>query len=90
MVISMKVTIVHVHPEGDGVTGLYINDELYRDGDEYHDKIGKWVEGFLEGLKRAGAPFVVDTLYVTDESCPDGDLKYDLQMDIPEQLSDYP
>lgn len=35
---------------GDGSTGLYINGELIREGDEYHDKIDQVIEGFTECL----------------------------------------
>lgn len=37
--------------EGDTVTALYLNGELRREGDYYHNHIDDWVEGFLEGYQ---------------------------------------
>ena len=49
----MRIQIVKIHPEGDGITALYINGRLFTHGDHYHNKIDNWISGFLQGLRFA-------------------------------------
>ncbi len=43
-----------VHPDGDGLKGLYLNDSLLAGGDEYHDDIAAHLNGVLLGLYTMG------------------------------------
>lgn len=88
--LSQRYTVVHIHPEGDGSTALYQNGEIITSGDEYHDDIGAWIDGFFSGIEHAGIKHTKEALYVTDESCQDEQQKYDLVCDPPELLDDYP
>jgi|GEM_PF-3251863 len=85
-----EITVVKIHPEGDGVVGLYIDGELYYNGDEYHDNIRTWVLGFLDGLDYAKMYYKSSTLYVTEETCPDEMEMAKLVFNIPDRLSKYP
>jgi len=66
---SYRLTIVDFTGGGDGVTALYVNGELEKYGDYYHDKIDEWIEGFEAGVKMTGA-FVE----VEKEECKDADM----------------
>lgn len=64
----MKIDIVKINPEGDGVTALYINDALWTYGDYYHDKIDDWIQGFLEGLDYATAEYNLHKWEISGDS----------------------
>lgn len=51
-----KLELVHVvvHPEGDGMEGLYLDGEQLVAGDEYHDHIGSYIKGVMHGLAAMG------------------------------------
>lgn len=85
----MKITIVKINPEGDGVTAMYINGEQFTSGDYYHNKIDTWIQGFLEGLDYATAEYTLEKLYVTDETSSEV-MKMDLMLDPPQRVVDYP
>ena len=55
----MEIDVVHINPEGDGVTALYVDGALYKYGDYYHDKIDFWVEGFIDGVCQVKRVFQV-------------------------------
>lgn len=48
---KIKVTIVDFSGGGDGITALYIGNELETYGDYYHNKIDEWIDGFISGLQ---------------------------------------
>lgn len=52
---------------GDGVQALYINDELYFYGDEYHDSIMVKINSFVEGAKWSGKNIKFSKLVVKDD-----------------------
>ncbi len=52
---------------GDGVYALYINDELYFYGDEYHDNITVKINSFVEGCKWSGKNVNFSKFSVKDE-----------------------
>jgi len=90
----VKITIVHIHPEGDGVTAMYINDELYASGDYYNDKIDDWICGFIEGLEYTDVAFNVINLYVLDSyfdqlNDPDWECE-NMLLDVPKTIDAYP
>lgn len=47
----MEVVTVDFRGGGDGVLALYVGGNLYKYGDEYHDKIEDYIRGFVDGLK---------------------------------------
>jgi len=49
----MELTIVSFCGGGDGIHALYVDGELHKYGDYYHDKIEVWINGFSDGLKYA-------------------------------------
>ena len=53
---------------GDGVYALYIDGNLFKYGDYYHNKINEWIEAFTEGARWSGASIEYSTLKCTDES----------------------
>lgn len=55
--VKMKIDIVDFRGGGEGDVGVYIDGDLYTQGSDYDDKIDKWIEGFLEGLKYAGISY---------------------------------
>ncbi len=55
------ISIVDFTGGSDGVTALYINDKLYKYGDDYHDKIRIWIPAFIEGLKMVVDPINIIT-----------------------------
>jgi hypothetical protein len=50
----IDVTLVTIGSSGDPVYALYINYELHVEGDDYHDKFNRYVDGFVDGLKWSG------------------------------------
>ena len=91
----MKIQIVHINPEGDGATALYVDDELHTHGDYYHNKIGDWISGFLDGLEFARNEgwcqvVTVENWYVLSESDIDESDLEDLMLDPPIQFADLP
>lgn len=67
--IDYRLTIVDFTGGGDGVTALYVNGDLQKYGDYYHDKIDNWIEGFEAGIKFTGA-----YLEVEKEECKDSEM----------------
>lgn len=67
--VEMSLTVVKFDPDGDGVTALYIGDNLNTYGDYYHDKVDDWVEGFLEGVRYCWTGVVVER-YDVAVDCP--------------------
>lgn len=63
----MNITIVEFAPETDSVIASYIDGTLYEWGDCYHDKIDKWLDGFINGLKHAQCDFILERLVLSDE-----------------------
>ena len=62
-------TVVHYGWEGDGITALYDSEgKLHLVGDEYHDQIGTYIEGFLEGTRYAGETMVRIDKYVNQDN----------------------
>jgi hypothetical protein len=61
-------TIVHFAWEGDGEAALYDpSGVLVTRGDQYHDKISDWLEGYLAAVKRFAPSMRSRDLYVSDE-----------------------
>ena len=58
----IEVTIVDFSMGSDGVTALYINSDLHKYGDEYHNDIGSWIRGFIDGLKWSGINVVEEII----------------------------
>lgn len=75
---KFKIDIVYFNPEGDGVTAIYIDGELYKWGDYYHDKIDDWCRGFLDALIFADINFTSTTTNISYED------NHDLVEDIVE------
>jgi hypothetical protein len=55
----MLIDIVYFDPDGDGVTAIYVNNQLNFFGGEYHEKISVFVAGFLNGLALVDAGAIV-------------------------------
>ena len=70
--LATLYTVVHLGWEGDGIMALYMQDNLHTEGDEYHNDISTWIEGFFAGLDEAGVSYSRQDLYVSDEHW-DGD-----------------
>lgn len=60
-------TVAHLGWEGDGIMALYKQDDLHTEGDEYHNDISTWIEGFFAGLDEAGYSYSRQDIYVSDE-----------------------
>lgn len=50
------ITIITFWPDGDWVKAIFIDGELFRYGDEYHDKISTYIDGFIDGFKASKIP----------------------------------
>lgn len=50
----MKIQYLKIAPQLDGIDALYIDEQLEVQGDEYHDDIGAYIEGFIAGLRKMG------------------------------------
>ena len=46
----MNITTVTFGPEVDYVVAIYIDNELFKYGDEYHDDIKQWIHAFIAGV----------------------------------------
>lgn len=66
-VSNIKLDIVSFEG-GEGVTALYVNKELYKYGDYYHDKISYIIDGIIEGLKLANVEHIVKRYECIDDS----------------------
>lgn len=65
----MKFTIVTFDPLGDAIPkALYIDGELYKYGDYYHDKIDEWIDGFIEGVKYTKAEIDIEEVECNNDS----------------------
>lgn len=84
--MNTEVHIVNIHPEGDGMTALYLDGELFRTGDYYHDKIDDWIEGFIAGLEYGEVPVKQKRSYVLESSR----WIEDLLCEPPSHIDDYP
>lgn len=47
----MKFTKLEIAPFGDGVTYLYLDGKLITSGDEYHDSINTYIDGYVDAYK---------------------------------------
>jgi len=65
---TYRLTVVDFTNGGDGVTALYVNGQLEKYGDYYHDKIDEWIKGFEAGIKMTGAYVEVEKEVCKDES----------------------
>lgn len=75
----------------DQKEALYIDGNLYMDGDYYHDKISDKIEGFLKGLDYCNSIFDVSIHYMNyKEYCEENGIEeYDhWLMEVPEKLFD--
>ena len=61
----LNIKYLRIAPEIEGVDCLYIEDELYMHGDEYHDCIDARINGFLEGLQYAGIEYEFESWAVS-------------------------
>lgn len=63
---TQKISIV-TFEMGEYVKALYIDGELFKYGDYYHDKIETLFEGFILGIKHAGIPFELEKINCSNE-----------------------
>ncbi len=47
----MKIDYVHVNPGGDYFSSMYVDGKLKYSGDEYHDKITYFFDGYESALR---------------------------------------
>jgi hypothetical protein len=64
---TFELTTVDFTNGGDGVHALYINGQMFKYGDDYHDKIEIWIKAFIEGIKWSGVDVIEDTIECKDE-----------------------
>lgn len=57
--MAQDLRIIRWNPDGDGITGLYIDGKCQMWGDYYHNHISDRLEGFIEGLQHAGVEHTV-------------------------------
>jgi len=57
-----KITLIDIHPSGDGYQLIFIDGELFMQGDDYHDKILDNLVGIKNYLNFCGEPY-------EEESC---------------------
>ncbi len=50
----IDIALVKIHPEGDGISGLYLNGDLLLSGDAYHEDITARIEGAFVGMMAMG------------------------------------
>ena len=62
----VEVREVYFSDGSDPVYGLYINGDLHKYGDNYHDDMDTWIKGFCDGLKWAGINLDYKILYCND------------------------
>ncbi len=65
---NIKLTIVDLTGNGDGIHALYINGKLHHYGDYYHDKIEIWIKGFIDGLKYINPNIVEEKLKIDNNN----------------------
>jgi len=69
---TLTFTRVHFNWEGDGVLGLYDHfGDLIASGDEYHDDIGQYVNGLIDGIKYTNVSVEMEDLYVDADDFED-------------------
>ena len=51
---------------GESVTALYIDDNLFKYGDYYHNKIDNWINGFIDGVRWSGVNIEEREYYCDD------------------------
>ena len=51
---KIKVDTVYFGDEGE-VMGLYLDGVLEASGDQYHNKIDEYIDGYIDGMKKGGA-----------------------------------
>ena|ERR1035437_1616445 len=61
---SLELTWVDFTAGMDGAYALYINDDLYKYGDSYHNKIQDWYRGFKNGLNYSNITFTIKNIIV--------------------------
>ena len=64
-----KIVKVCFDYEGDGCTALYENGKCVGGGDDYHDKIDRWIDGWVAGRGYEKDDLLV--LGVSSEHLPD-------------------
>lgn len=68
---SKRYTIVEFGWDVDSVKALYINGELEKSGDYYHDKISYWLDGFEYAIKLLQSDASFEKLYIHSNNCED-------------------
>ena len=63
---KINSVIVDFNPFSDVFLALYIDGELYKHGDDYHDDIHAYINAFLDGIEYTGVEVDRNTLYITD------------------------
>lgn len=56
MVNKMLIQRVKIAPQIDGIEALYIDGKLETQGDEYHDDINAYLNGFIACIKKIEFP----------------------------------
>ena len=51
---KINSVIVDFNPFSDDFKDLYIDGELYKHGDDYHDDIHVYINAFLDGIEYTG------------------------------------
>jgi len=70
--ISTKIfTTVTFNPEGETVEALYIDNKLFKYGDNYHDNISTYLKAFIDGVKYTGTKIDVEEMDCTDDEMND-------------------
>ena len=65
--MALKFTLVRINPDGDSVKALYIDGILYKSGDEYHNDITAYLDGFIEGCLFSKLDIEIEQLDCIDE-----------------------
>ena len=69
--MAKDIRIIRWNPDGDGITGLYIDGKCKMWGDYYHDHIDDKIEGFIDGLQAAGVEHTVASGTIPSELVDD-------------------
>lgn len=60
----INLTTVNFCGNGDGITAIYIDGDLFKYGDYYHDKIDEYITGFVDGLKYINGEDVINLNFI--------------------------
>lgn len=63
----MKITILTIDTVCDPVKAIYIDDILYKYGDEYHNKISDFIKGFVDGLNISKIQYTINSIDCDDD-----------------------